>query len=137
VEPGDKLIKKPTYLGGKKALSEFIQNNIQYPEEALNAKVEGLVIVYIDIDISGKVIKTRLKKKLGHGCDEEAIRVVKLLKFFVEKKRKVRITHHKNIKVHFRLPKTPKAKQEKKNDKQTPISNGMEIVYTYVPSKKK
>jgi len=134
MEPGDRLIKRPTYLGGKKAMSEFIQKNIIYPEEALKAKVEGMVMVYIDIDITGSVVKTRVKKKLGFGCDEEAIRVVSLLKFFVEKKRKVRITHHKNIKVHFRLPKEktkPIQKEQSMKD-----SSGYEIVYTYVPSKK-
>ncbi|MFT4661195.1 MAG: TonB family protein [Patiriisocius sp.] len=135
MEPGDKLPKKPVYPGGRKALALFIKENLAYPSEALKNKVEGLVIVRIDIDGKGSVARTRLKKKLGHGCDEEAIRIVRMLKFFVTKRRKTRVTYHKKIKIHFTLPK-PKKKDAKPLEKSNEnISQGFEVVYTYVPKK--
>ena len=48
----------------------------------------------------------KLYNSLGHGCDEEAIRVIKLLEFEVPKSRGLRLTFHKEIHIHFRMPKT-------------------------------
>jgi protein TonB len=51
------------------------------------------------------VVKTRIISSLGYGCDEEASRIVKMLKFEVPKNRKMKVVFHKNITIHFRLPK--------------------------------
>jgi TonB family protein len=134
MDNGDKLLKKPTYKGGNRAMSQFIKKNIKYPKKALERKVEGVVSVRIDIDKHGKVKKAKAIKKLGSGCDEEAERVAGLLEFFVDSKRKVKLTFHKTINVTFRLPKAKKVAPPKK---ETTTSTGMQIVYTYVPSKKK
>lgn len=99
------FIKKPVYKGGPKALKKFIGENLHYPKEALEKKVEGTVYVNYDIDHKGQVTAARVIKGLGHGCDEEAVRLVKLLKFEVPKNRGVRVVFHKNIQIHFRLPK--------------------------------
>jgi hypothetical protein len=53
------------------------------------------------------VIKTKILAGLSHGCDEEAIRVVSLLKFAVPKTRKLKVQYHKTVHLHFRLPETP------------------------------
>ncbi len=139
MNPGDKLIKKPVYPGGRKAMAEFILNELTYPEKALKNKIEGMVIVKIDIDDTGKVIRAKIKKSVGHGCDEEAIRIVKLLKFYVTKMRKVRLTHHKTIKINFILPKKKpaikKGTQEIKPATASTQGQSFEVVYTFVPTK--
>lgn len=99
------FIKKPVYKGGPKALKKFIGENLRYPKEALENKVEGTVYINYDIDYKGQVTDARVIKGLGHGCDEEAVRLVKLLKFEVPRNRGVRVLFHKNIQIHFRLPK--------------------------------
>ena len=99
------FIKKPVYKGGPKALKKFIGENLRYPKEALDNKVEGTVYVNYDINHKGQVTAARVIKGIGHGCDEEAMRLVKLLKFEVPKNRGVRVVFHKNIQIHFRLPK--------------------------------
>ena len=49
---------------------------------------------------------------LGHGCDEEALRLAKLLRFEVPKSgRKVRVVFHKDLHIHFRLPKVKPQKK--------------------------
>jgi TonB family protein len=117
-----KFIKKPIYEGGPKAMREFIKKTLKYPATALKGKVEGTVVVKYSINHLGKVVDTKVISSLGHGCDEEAIRIVKLLKFQVPRNRGVKVLFHKDIKIHFRLPKQQQATvqytyAEKKKDK--------------------
>jgi len=88
----------------------LIKENMKYPESALKNKVEGSVKIKYDIDYKGKVFKTKVIKSLGHGCDEEAERLVKLFEFNVEKTRKMKVIFHKNIQINFKLPKEKEIK---------------------------
>ncbi len=99
----ESFIKKVLYPGGDKALDKFIAENLHYPEEALKDKVEGTVSVEIDIDVFGKVIASRILHGIGHGCDEEAKRLVSLLQFEKKKYRGLRVIHHRTLNIHFRL----------------------------------
>lgn len=132
MSPEDKLIKAPTYPGGRKAMAEFLASQLQYPKEALEKKIEGIVMVRIDIDGKGNVSKTTIKKSIGYGCDEEAARICKLLKFYVQSKRNVRLTHHKTIKVNFRLPPPPPEKPKKEDSSST----SWVVEYHYVSKSK-
>lgn len=99
------FIKKPRYPGGPRALKAFISQHLRYPDEARKHGVEGTVTVRYTIDQKGQVVDARIIAGLGHGCDEEAIRVVKLLRFDVPKN-PVRVLFHKTIHIHFH-PKKP------------------------------
>ena len=99
------FIKKPTYEGGNTALRQFIRENMRYPKLALASKVEGTVVIKFSISHNGDVVDAKVIAGLGHGCDEEALRIVRLLKFTVPKVRKVKVLYHKDIKINFRLPK--------------------------------
>ena len=84
-------------------MDEFIKKNLRYPEEALQQKIEGTVAVEIDIDVFGKVTSAKVKHGIGHGCDEEAIRLVGLLQFDKKKYKGLYVVFHKTINIHFRL----------------------------------
>ena len=96
------FIQQPLYPGGDKAMTEFIYKNLRYPKDAMDNKVEGTVYIEYDIDYKGKVIETRVLQGLGFGCDEEASRVVKLLKFDVGKNRGMKVVFHKKARINFR-----------------------------------
>lgn len=100
----ESFIKQPKYPGGKKAMDEFIRTNMIYPEEALKNKVAGSVSVNYDVDVFGKVFNVKIKHGIGYGCDEEAVRLVGLLHYEKKKYQGLRVTFHKNIIIHFRLP---------------------------------
>ncbi|TRZ74247.1 MAG: energy transducer TonB [Bacteroidetes bacterium] len=100
-----RFLNLPKYIGGSKAFREFITENLRYPETALEAKVEGSVIVEYDILDNGVVSNPRVLKGLGYGCDEEAIRVVNLLNFEKVKNRGVRVKLTSKTNINFRLPK--------------------------------
>lgn len=101
----NQFIKPPGYEGGKKAMDEFIRKHLVYPQSALENRIEGIVKVEYDLNHKGKVVKATTKSNLGHGCEEEAIRIVKLLRYSTLKHRGVKVSFHKNINIVFRLPK--------------------------------
>lgn len=64
----------PNYGGN---LESYIQDNIQYPQDAIDNNVEGTVQVQFAVDENGKVTNvSTLGNKLGYGLEEEAIKVV-------------------------------------------------------------
>ena len=112
----DSFVKKPVYPGGSKALNQLIKSQLKYPTEALKQKIEGTVHLRYEINYKGHVIKSKVISSLGYGCDEEAQRLVKLLKFEMPKiPRKVKLKFNKTIRIHFKLPK---AKPKKVNPTQ-------------------
>lgn len=106
------FVGKATYPGGVKALQSFLKAHKEYPKEALQKKIEGTVHIRYTINYLGKVVKTHVIAGIGYGCDEEAQRVVKLLKFNVPKTRKLKVQYHKTIHIHFRLPKDGESKSQ-------------------------
>jgi protein TonB len=73
-----KAEKMPEYPGGETALSKFVEENISYPQNAVDDNTEGTVTVSFVVDEKGKVMNPLVTgKSAGHGLDEEAIKVVK------------------------------------------------------------
>lgn len=105
-ETKDKFIKMPEYPGGVKAIQAFIIANLKYPPEAFANKIEATVHIHYVLDAKGTVMEAKCIGNPGYGLDEEAIRVVKLLKYSTAKNRKLRITFNKKIDIHFRMPKS-------------------------------
>lgn len=71
--------KMPEFPGGNEAMSKFIIATLNYPEAAKKEKVEGRVTVQFVVDEHGKVVNPKVLRGIGSGCDEEALRTVKLM----------------------------------------------------------
>lgn len=69
-------VVQPSYPGGTKAMRKFIQQKLLYPSDALNKKIEGKVYVSFIVDKNGKLLNPTIVKGIGHGCDEEVLRIV-------------------------------------------------------------
>ncbi|HAK77395.1 MAG TPA: hypothetical protein DCR35_08780 [Runella sp.] len=69
------------YASGLKGISNVIANNMRYPEKAAKEKISGKVWLGFIINEKGKVIpeSVRVIKGIGGGCDEEAMRLIKLM----------------------------------------------------------
>ncbi|MEE2931171.1 MAG: TonB family protein, partial [Bacteroidota bacterium] len=76
-----KFIKKAEYPGGNTALKEFLDSNIKYPRQALERRIEGRVFLKYEVSNNGIIQNIGIIKGLGYGCDEEAVRLVGLLKY--------------------------------------------------------
>lgn len=78
-EPFTYVEEMPNYPGGDENLMAFITSNVQYPEIAKRAGVEGKVYVSFVVEKNGSIAEVRVAKGIGAGCDEEALRVVKMM----------------------------------------------------------
>ncbi|TAF32114.1 MAG: energy transducer TonB [Cytophagales bacterium] len=67
------------YPGGQKGYKKFLNKNLKYPKAASDAGVEGKVFLQFTVEKSGNIGDVKVVKSLGYGCDEEAIRVVKMM----------------------------------------------------------
>ena len=99
-----RFLNLPRYPGGSESFKKFIAENLRYPDAALEAKIEGSVIVEYDISDDGLVYNPHILKGLGYGCDEEAVRLIGLHRFEKVKNRGVRVKMTTKTTIHFRLP---------------------------------
>ena len=74
-----KFSKEPAYPGGYEELFKFILANIKYPPEAMKKNLQGKVLVSFNVTTDGSITDIEVKQGLGSGCDEEALRVIKLM----------------------------------------------------------
>lgn len=68
---------EPNFPGGSSALSAYFAKNMKYPNSAREEDLEGNVVVQFDVNADGSVSNIKVIKKLGSGCDEEAVRLIK------------------------------------------------------------
>ncbi len=89
----------PEFPGGSEALNKFLEKNIEYPELARQNEIQGTVYATFVVEKSGKVNHVRILRGIGGGCDEEAMRVVKLMPKWKAGKQR-----GKPVRVQFNLP---------------------------------
>lgn len=69
------------YEGGQEALYAFVEKELKYPIMARRNRIQGTCIVSFTLGTDGMMSGIKLVKNIGGGCGEEALRVVRLLKF--------------------------------------------------------
>ncbi|HRG69596.1 MAG TPA: TonB family protein [Saprospiraceae bacterium] len=89
----------PQYPGGSSSLAKFISSKLVYPNTALRNKIEGVVIVGFVVDKEGKVRNPRIIKSLYPACDEEALRVLRLIDQWIPAK-----NANRNVSFNFKMP---------------------------------
>lgn len=117
------FLEKPQYPGGTKALREFIKSHLQYPEDAMEQRIEGVVTVAYQVTDEGEIENPTVIKGLCPSCDAEAVRLVKMLKYGKAHNRGVRLKSNCKVNISFKLAPTEPVK--------------MAISYTTTPSKPK
>ena len=90
----------PSYPGGQKALEDFFNNNIEYPQTASDNGTEGTVNISFLVDENGKISSPEVvSKKIGDGVEDEALRVFNRMSSWAPGQIK-----GKNVKTRFSLP---------------------------------
>ena len=82
-------ITPPEYKGGNKKLNKFIEKAFRNPVE--RKSIDGKITVACIIGTKGKVIDAQVAKGLDRDLNEEALRVVKKMKFKPAKQGKKKI----------------------------------------------
>ena len=72
----DLVEESPKFPGGMAKLGQYLGENLKYPESAQKAKAEGRVFVRFIVTKEGDITNVQILKGIGHGADEEAVRVV-------------------------------------------------------------
>ncbi|MGA2822220.1 MAG: M56 family metallopeptidase [Bacteroidales bacterium] len=106
-----KVEKQPQYSGGYDAMIKFLVENINYPAEAKKNGIQGTVFVTFTVQANGAVTDVKILRGIGSGCDEEAVRVVKMMPNWIPGMDK-----GKNVAVQFNLPIKFKLDADKKKE---------------------
>ena len=94
----------PEFYGGEDALYRFLGKNIQYPKLAKEIGIQGTVYVTFIVEKDGSISNASLIRGIGGGCDEEAMRVVRLMpKWKAGKQRGVPVRVQFNLPIKFIL----------------------------------
>jgi len=133
----NQFIKQAYYQGGNTAFRKFVAEQLKYPEEALENDIEGIVHLKIDIDHKGKVIGVKVMQGIGHGCDKEAMRIIRKAEYEVPANpKKMRVIFHKNVRIQFKKPKVEK-EVEKKAPQVNKKTSTLSLEYEISTNKKK
>src|SRR5215831_7528619 len=89
--------------GGVTAPQLLTKIEPEYSEEARKAKYQGTVLLYVQVDPSGRAVNMRVLHSLGLGLDEKAMEAVKKWKFRPGTKDGKPVTVEAQIEVNFRL----------------------------------
>ena len=70
---------QPKFPGGDDAFMKFLMENLTYPEEARNERIQGTVFVTFVVERDGSISGVRVLRGVTPSLDEEAMRVVKAM----------------------------------------------------------
>jgi len=99
----------PAYPGGEEALRKFVNENLEYPEEAQEKGIDGQVIAQFNIDSNGDVINIHIKKSLKPSCDSAVIKMLKAMPKWIPVN-KNRISDEFTLPVIFKLSSSVEVK---------------------------
>ena len=67
----------PEFPGGPGSLEKYLRDNVVYPKSAKFIGLTGVVFVSFTVSSKGEIKDLVLKRDIGGGCGNEAIRVIK------------------------------------------------------------
>lgn len=88
----------PEFPGGEDSLKAYLANNLRYPYRVLSNEISGSVIVNFIVNENGEISNTKVARGIERECDEEAVRLIKNMPFWIPGK-----VNNKPVKVSFSL----------------------------------
>lgn len=73
----DVVEERPSFPGGDAALTQWLNNNIRYPESAASNGIQGRVVVQFVISRTGVIRDVKVIRGVDPSLDREAVRVVR------------------------------------------------------------
>ena len=128
----------PEFPGGVEAMMKYVADNVKYPQEARDKDISGRAFVSFVIEKDGSVSNVEVKRGIGGGCDEEAVRVISAMPKWKPGKQKgkpVRVNYM--MPLNFKLDDGQPAKSVKKekanNPDMTPDKYGVYQIVEEMP----
>lgn len=69
----------PSYPGGESERLKFLKDHIEYPKNAAENGIQGTIYFQFIVDSKGNITDVKILRGIGGGCDEEALRVIKMM----------------------------------------------------------
>jgi TonB family protein len=108
----------PVYPGGEEALRKDIASKVKYPESAKKKGISGKVYVTFVVDKDGKIVDLEIARGVESTLDEEALRVMSLLKTWKPgSQRGIPVKVQYTIPIQFALNGDSKSKNQKIENK--------------------
>jgi protein TonB len=70
---------EPYFMGGEKAMQDFIKSKVRYPEMAIQMGDQGKVYVRFVVEKSGAITNVSIARGLTPELDQEAMRVIQMM----------------------------------------------------------
>lgn len=96
--------KNPSFPEGDKAQTDWIQQNMRYPQSAKEKNIQGRVLVQVIVNKDGSIVEPKVLRSVDPDLDKEAIRLVSSMPKWIPGKnngKEVRVHH--SIVITFRL----------------------------------
>jgi protein TonB len=93
----------PEPEGGYEAFYKLLSKNMKYPTKAKTRNTEGRVFVEFVVNKEGMPVNMKVLKGIGNGCDEEAMRVLRLAKWNAGKQRGRQVSVKMVMPIYFKL----------------------------------
>ncbi|HTF06512.1 MAG TPA: energy transducer TonB [Bacteroidia bacterium] len=77
----------PSFPGGSVAMDKFIAKNLIYPNIAYVNDITGTVNVRFVVETDGRITGIVAQNKIGYGCDESAVDLIKSMPTWVPGKK--------------------------------------------------
>jgi len=77
---------RPVYTEKGMNFSKYISKNLIYPEAAMKQNIQGTAEIFFVVEPSGRVSNIDIRKTVGAGCSQEAVRLIKMLQWMPGKK---------------------------------------------------
>lgn len=97
----DAVEQPPVFPGGDAALMKYLNDNIRYPQLAIENNIQGRVVVQFVVQKDGSIGQVKVARSKDPDLDKEAVRVVKSLPRFQPGKQ-----NGNPVNVWFTLPVT-------------------------------
>ena len=96
----------PMFPGGPAELKKYLKESIRYPQQAIDDKAEGKVIVGFVIYEDGFIGEAKIEKSVHDALDREALRIVNSMPRWSPGKMKGKPVKYKyRVPINFELPK--------------------------------
>jgi protein TonB len=89
----------PKFPTGEVALFKYLRDSLRYPQVALDSGIEGKVYIRFAVDTTGELTHIEVRKGLGGGCNEEAVRLIRAMPRWIPGRQQGKL-----VKVFYTLP---------------------------------
>ena len=98
----------PVFPGGTQALSDYLYDNIKYPESCRRDSIQGRVIISFVVEKDGSINSAEVVKSVNEQLDAEALRVISAMPRWNPGKQRGKVVRVKyTLPVNFRLDGSP------------------------------